>query len=95
MIRRFVLHYVDPATKEKYRVDQFAPASQRINAMMPRMLQAIKHNELLRRKLFQVDFLSTLSGELPISLYHKPLDATWEAEAKQLKQSLSTEVLYI
>ena len=54
------------------------------------LIEAIKENEILRRKLFQVDFLSTLSGELLISLlYHKPLDEEWETAAKSLKEQLS------
>ena len=44
---------------------------------------------ILRRKLFQVDFLSTLSGEILISLlYHRQLDEQWIENAKALKQRL-------
>jgi len=80
----------DKETKQPYRVDQFAAASQLINQFMPRLLDAIRDNQPLRRKLFQVDFLSTLSGEMLISLlYHKQLDDTWQQQAVQLKQTLS------
>lgn len=78
------------ATKEKYRVDYFPVASTLINQAMTALLADIKDNEVLRRKLFQVDFLSTLSGELLISLlYHKQLDDQWLAEVKALKGRLS------
>ncbi len=77
-------------TKEKFRVDQFPAASGLINKAMQALIEAIKHHKTLRYKLFQVDFLSTLSGELLISmLYHKPLDDSWEEAAKQLKKTLS------
>lgn len=73
-------------TKQKFRVDQFPAASLLINKAMDTLMAEIRTNELLRRKLFQVDFLSTLSGELLISLlYHKPLDDEWQQEAEQLK----------
>ncbi|TLU59995.1 tRNA (uridine(54)-C5)-methyltransferase TrmA [Thalassotalea litorea] len=79
----------DQATKQKFRVDQFPAASEMINQAMPALLADIRDKEILRRKLFQVDFLSTLSGELLISLlYHKPLDDEWQAEAKALQQRL-------
>uniref|UniRef100_UPI002163BE12 tRNA (uridine(54)-C5)-methyltransferase TrmA n=1 Tax=Vibrio vulnificus TaxID=672 RepID=UPI002163BE12 len=55
-------------TREKYRVDQFPAASRLINDLMPLLIDAMKDNESLRRKLFQVDFLSTLSGEILVSL---------------------------
>ncbi len=86
------LYYImfNSETKQKFRVDTFPVASKLINQAMVGLIAAIKDNELLRRKLFQVDFLSTLSGELLISLlYHKPLDEHWESEALVLKKTLS------
>ena len=85
------LYYImfDPATKDKYRVDELPAASQRINEAMPVLIEAIRTNRTLRRKLFQIDFLSTLSGELIASLlYHRPLDDEWTQAAKILKQEL-------
>jgi tRNA (uracil-5-)-methyltransferase len=80
----------DQQTKQKFRIDEFPVASQLINQAMLRVRKLILGNELLKRKLYQVDFLSTLSGELLISLiYHKPLDQAWLDEAEQLKQQLA------
>lgn len=76
-------------TKAKYRVDQFPAASALINKLMPILIDALKGEEVLRKKLFQVDFLSTLSGEILVSLlYHRQLDDSWIQQAKQLKQQL-------
>jgi tRNA (uracil-5-)-methyltransferase len=78
-------------TKKKFRVDDFPVASLLINKAMKALLTYIKDNKELRFKLFQVDFLSTLSGELLISmLYHKPLEPLWELEAKKLKSAISS-----
>ncbi len=87
------LYYImfNSETKEKYRVDDFPVASKLINQAMKALLAIIKDRKELRYKLFQVDFLSTLSGELLISmLYHKPLESTWESAAKILKEELLT-----
>jgi tRNA (uracil-5-)-methyltransferase len=74
--------------KEQYRVDQLEAASEIINTAMALMTAAFKGNEILRRKLFQVDYLSTLTDNLLITLvYHKALDDTWEAEVNKLKAS--------
>ncbi len=79
----------DKETKERIRVDQFPVASQLINDMMAALLPLIKQNELLRHKLFQIDYLSTLSNKLIVSLlYHKKLGDEWTAEAKSLKATL-------
>ena len=87
------LYYImfNSKTKEKFRVDDFPVASILINKAMKALLAAIKEHKELRYKLFQVDFLSTLSGELLISmLYHKPLENSWEVEATKLKTLLSS-----
>ena len=77
-------------TKEKFKLTTFPVASVLINDAMQALIQFVKANELLRRKLFQVDFLSTLSGELLVSLlYHKQLDDAWQAEAQALKAELA------
>ncbi|MBY5948638.1 tRNA (uridine(54)-C5)-methyltransferase TrmA [Photobacterium rosenbergii] len=88
------LYYImfNQETREKYRVDQFPAASRLINDLMPLLVDALKPVKALRHKLFQVDFLSTLSGEILVSLlYHRQLDAEWEKEAKALKQRLNDE----
>ena len=87
------LYYImfNSDTKEKFKVVDFPVASELINKAMKALLLAIKDHRELRYKLFQVDFLSTLSGELLISmLYHKPLEESWQAEAQKLKAHLST-----
>jgi len=85
------LYYImfNSETKQKFRVDDFPVASTLINQAMKALLAQIKDNVTLRHRLFQVDFLSTKSGELLISmLYHKQLDDAWQAEVKTLKQQL-------
>ncbi|EWH10351.1 tRNA (uracil-5-)-methyltransferase [Catenovulum agarivorans DS-2] len=80
----------DPETKEKYRVDYYLPGSELLNKLMQAVRQAFLVNPELRYKLYQVDFLTSLSGEALVSLiYHKPLDDRWQNEAKILKQQLN------
>ncbi len=88
------LYYImfDKESKQKIRVDQFPPASTLINRLMPELISLLKANDILRRKLFQIDFLSTLSDQVVVSLlYHKQLDEQWLTEAKALKQALAKE----
>ncbi|MEW9799596.1 tRNA (uridine(54)-C5)-methyltransferase TrmA [Alteromonas sp. CYL-A6] len=80
----------DQQTKEKYRVDTFPPASLGINQMMSALMSALKTNPTMRRKLFQVDYLNALSGDMVISLlYHRQLDDEWQRAADALKDTLS------
>ena len=82
----------DQATKQRYRVDNFPIANELINRMMQALLAEIHGNEILTRKLFQVDYLSTLSGEIAVSLlYHKKLDEAWIEQAETLKIRLENQ----
>lgn len=86
------LYYImfNSETKQKYKVEYFPVASELINKCMSQLLIEIKNNELLRQRLFQVDFLSSKSGEVLISmLYHKQLNEAWEIEAELLIKKLS------
>lgn len=80
--------------KRPYPIHEFPVGSALINQLMPRVLQAINSDDLLRRKLYQVEFLTTLSGEALVTLiYHKPLDEAWTAKAKQLKTELNIDII--
>ncbi|MEP5765533.1 MAG: tRNA (uridine(54)-C5)-methyltransferase TrmA [Halieaceae bacterium] len=75
-------------------VNDFPIASERIQAAMPLLRQALLPNEVLRRKLFQVEFLSTLSGQLLVTLvYHRPLEQDWEDAARALEQQLQAHII--
>lgn len=82
----------DQQTKDKIRVDSFDPAAPLVGEVMQVMIDNLKSCEILRRKLFQIDYLSTLSGEILVSLlYHKPLDEHWLSEINALKEKLSSK----
>lgn len=68
----------------------FAPASATINTLMLPLLGALESNACLRHKLYQAEFLSTLSGEMLVTLvYHRALDEAWREESARLAQRFS------
>jgi len=80
----------DQQTKARVRVDQFPTASELINRLMPVLISAIKQDPALRRKIFQIDYLSTRSGKIIASLlYHRKLDDEWQQAATALRRPLS------
>ncbi|WP_066964648.1 tRNA (uridine(54)-C5)-methyltransferase TrmA [Microbulbifer sp. Q7] len=80
--------------KKPFIIDEFTVGSRRINALMPPLLDAINQSEILRKRLFCTEFLTTLSGDALITLiYHKPLDESWEQEARALQASLGVPIL--
>ena len=85
----------EPGNRSKaYEVREFTIASKLINDLMQRLLDEVHGSSLLRQRLFQVEFLTTLSGDALITLiYHKKLDDAWEAEARALQARIGFPVI--
>ncbi|PUA29501.1 MAG: tRNA (uridine(54)-C5)-methyltransferase TrmA [Cellvibrio sp. 79] len=80
--------------KRPYAIHEFPVGSALMNQLMPELLDAINADELLRYKLYQVDFLTTQSGEALVTLiYHKQLTDEWIAKAKAIKQKLGIDII--
>ena len=89
----YAMHQPGIANKH-FTINDFPIGSTTINALMPQLLDRLNTNEILKRKLFQGEFLTSTTGEALISLiYHKPLDNTWEKEAEQLASQLKCSVI--
>ncbi|CAA0118889.1 tRNA (uridine(54)-C5)-methyltransferase TrmA [Zhongshania aliphaticivorans] len=85
----------DPAEpKTPVRIDKFPTASKSIDDLMPVLLNKIICQTILSKRLFQVEFLSTLSGDMLVSLiYHRRLDEEWEALARTLASELNIQII--
>ena len=82
----------DPATPVS--IVDFPIACDRIRQLMPVLRAELKADDILRRKLFQVEFLSTLAGETLVTLvYHRKLLPDWEAAATRLADELQVAVV--
>lgn len=81
----------DPRTP--VAVDDFVIAHGIIRAIMPRLKERLRGTPELRRKLFQAEFLCTLSGELLVTLvYHRKLGDDWTEQARLLREALQRDV---
>lgn len=68
-------------------------ASKLINKLMPVLLEKVIASSELKPRLYQVNFLTSLKGESLITLiYHRKLDAAWQAAAEELSQQLTQTV---
>ncbi|MTI13169.1 tRNA (uridine(54)-C5)-methyltransferase TrmA [Sansalvadorimonas verongulae] len=89
-------HYImfDQQTRERVSVTEFPVGSTRINELMQPMMNALCEQEVLRRKLFQVEFLTTQTGEALVSLiYHKQLDDGWKDAVRPLREKFSIDII--
>lgn len=76
------------------RLDSLPAASAAINRMMPILLEAVSVEPVLKQRWYQCEFLSTLSGEMLVSMiYHKRLDEAWREAACRLQQQLGIMIM--
>src|SRR5690606_11545057 len=80
--------------KRIYEIESFPIGSALSNELMPHLIKIFNCSDALRKKLYQVDFLTTLSGEALVTLvYHKVLNEEWLAAAQELKQQLNNDII--
>jgi tRNA (uracil-5-)-methyltransferase len=74
-------------------IDQCKIVSLAIQELMPKLKAKILEKDM-KFKLFHIDFLSSLSGEMLVSLiYHRKLDETWKLKAQELSQELGIKII--
>jgi len=74
-------------------VEECPQVNEYISELMPKLLTSIKEAEI-GFKLFGIDFLSSSSGEIVISmLYHRRLDDAWEEKAKMIAKNLGIYII--
>ncbi len=75
-------------------VSRFPIACERIQSLMPKVREWVKDDVPLRRRLFQIEFLSSLAGDTLLTLvYHRPLDEDWDIAATALAAELGVSVV--
>ena len=73
----------------KVRVDSFPVASELVNELMAKVRAQAIDCPSLRKKLFQVNFHTTLHGEAMITMiYHRKLDDDWKKEALNMREEI-------
>jgi tRNA (uracil-5-)-methyltransferase len=87
----------DPADKRTpIEIIDFPIASKLINRLMVEMRDAIHlpENDILMQRMFQMEFLTTLSGDALITMiYHKQLDDEWRAAAEKLQTKIGFPII--
>ena len=76
------------------RCDQFPAASESINTLMPKLIEAASNHPELKNRWYAVEFLSTLSGEMLVTMiYHKKLNDAWQQATQELAHNLGIHII--
>ena len=82
------------ANGRKEKINSFPIASQKIQDLMEPLRKSIQDDEGIKEKLFQVEFQSSRSKEVMVSLiYHKNLDVKWQEKARDISNKLKISII--
>lgn len=80
--------------KRLIKIDDCKIVSRPIYNLMPKLLKEIEKSLILNEKLFRVEFLTSQTNEILVTLiYHKRLDEEWIKRAKELQELFSIFII--
>jgi tRNA (uracil-5-)-methyltransferase len=89
-----ILYALTSIDKKTFCIDECFIVNKSIYNLMPKIKENIEPNEILSRKLFAIEFLSTQTNETLVTLiYHKKLDDDWKEKAKVLQEKLNIKII--
>ncbi len=80
--------------KAPLEIDSCEIVNNSIYSLMPSLKREIEKNLILKEKLFAIEFLSSSTRDILITLiYHKKIDEMWQKEANILSKKLNTALI--
>lgn len=68
--------------------------SENIQELMPKFLEDLQNDQLLKNKLFSIEFLASTTNDMLVTLiYHIKLDEQWQEKAKQLQEKYKIKII--
>ena len=80
--------------KDFVRLRECSMVAEPIARTMWPLIEKVNENSILKRKLFGIEFLSTTTDEVLVTmLYHRKLDEAWEAAGRELERALGIHLI--
>lgn len=91
----FTLHYaMTDVNKHILCIESCSIVSNAIKELMPQILHELVQTEIIHQKIYSIEFLSSLKGDMLVTLiYHKPLDEAWQIEAKNIANKYKIKLI--
>ena len=94
IIKKDDLSFAMTVNGRKEKINSFPIASQKIQDLMEPLRKSIQDDAVIKEKLFQVEFQSSRSEEVMVSLiYHKKLDVDWQEKAREISNKLKISII--
>ncbi|WP_320035320.1 tRNA (uridine(54)-C5)-methyltransferase TrmA [Halarcobacter sp.] len=80
--------------KSSVEIDSCQIVTKHIQEIMDKLLVILQEDEILRFKLYAVEFLNSTTNDMLVTLiYHKKLDKVWEEKAKDIEEKLNIKII--
>jgi tRNA (uracil-5-)-methyltransferase len=91
----FTLHYaMNDKEKNILPIKSCSIVNVSIAQLMPDLLLELENSKALNRKLFSIEFLSSMTNDMLVTLiYHTALDETWKIEASKLEERFDIKII--
>ncbi|MEA3553046.1 MAG: tRNA (uridine(54)-C5)-methyltransferase TrmA [Campylobacterota bacterium] len=91
----FILNYaMNDIDKKILPINSCSIVSQSISSLMPKLLDELSGNKDLNFKLFSIEFLSSTTNDILVTLiYHRKLEDSWKELAIELEKKLNIKVI--
>jgi len=89
------IHYAMNQIEKKkvVLIDNCPKVVKKIDDLMTPLKKMIESDEMLRNRLFSIEFLSSTTKVLVSMLYHKKIDESWDQHAKKLEDKFGISVI--
>lgn len=74
-------------------IDECKIVDEKIANLMPKFLDRVEKSQILREKIYAVEFLVSSFDILVTMIYHKKLNETWQEEAKELEEEFNINII--
>ena len=80
--------------KKALEIDSCQIVTTHIQEIMPKLLEKLQNDEILKFKLYSVEFLNSTTNDMLVTLiYHKRLESDWILKAKELEKELDIKII--
>ena len=75
-------------------IDSCEIVTSHIKEIMPKLLAKIKGKDVLKHKLFAIEFLNSTTNDMLVTLiYHRKLEESWNPQAQELEKELNIKII--
>ncbi len=94
-VNNFTLHYaMNDIDKNILPIESCSIVNVQIATLMPDLIKELESTKVLNHKLFSIEFLSSMAGDMLVTLiYHTALDDTWKEEAKKIQEKFDIKII--